>query len=60
MTSDDGRGWLRREFQRAHERSAAVPDRARPVVVSGSLRPNRSTESSRNDTGNQGSQARSS
>ena len=31
--SGNDRGWLRREIQRAHQRSAAVPDR--PVVVSG-------------------------
>lgn len=41
MSSDQG--WLRREFERAERRSADVPQRARPVVVKGSLRNGGST-----------------
>jgi hypothetical protein len=47
MVSD--RGWLRREFERAERRSESVPQRARPVVVKGSLRTTRPQSESQNE-----------
>lgn len=40
-------GWLKKEFERAKERSSSVPTQARPVVVRGSFSATRSVQATR-------------